>query len=205
VLTSFYRDGADNAELLTRDLGLALAQLVDGGKAPAPRVAPRGVALLASAVGNDPEDWPAWEAQAQLLTALGRRGEALADCQRVLAGAPRRETALADGAALARQLGQRDLAIDYWRRASAVNPWAPEYRGGLATLLAAKEAWDEVRPVCREWLRLDPASVEARMLWVTALLRAGRKDEARAEFDKVKALRPPNFAKLQAWFARESR
>jgi tetratricopeptide (TPR) repeat protein len=153
------------------------------------------VALLASAVGNDPEDWPAWEAQAQLLTALGRRGEALADCQRVLAGAPRRETALADGAALARQLGQRDLAIDYWRRASAVNPWAPEYRGGLATLLAAKEAWDEVRP----------ASVEARMLWVTALLRAGRKDEARAEFDKVKALRPPNFAKLQAWFARESR
>ena len=79
------------------------------------------------------------------------------------------------------------------------------YRGGLAALLAEKEKWDEFRPVCRDWLRLDPASVEARVLWVTLLLRTGRKEEARKEFENVKALHPQDIDRLQAWIDRESK
>jgi hypothetical protein len=204
ALVPFCREGTDESDLLTRDLALAMTRLAEGGKAPAPQLAERVVALLDSAVANDPEDWPAWEARAWWLRVLERDNEALNDYQTVLAGAPRREVALMEAAALAQALRQRDLAIDFWRRAAAVNPWMPRYRGGLATLLAEKEAWDEFQPVCQDWLRLDPASVEARVLWVKWLLHAGRKDEARAEFDKIKALRPPNLEKIVAWFDRAS-
>ncbi len=205
LLEPFYRGGADDPELMTRDLGLALARLADDNKEPGPRVAPLAVPLLESAVANDPEDWLAWEAKARLLEAVGRRSEALAAYQTVTVGAPKREVALADGAALARALGQGGLALDLWQRAIEVNPWMARYRGGLAALLAEKEKWDEFRPVCRDWLRLDPASVEARVLWVTLLLRTGRKEEARKEFENVKALHPQDIDRLQAWIDRESK
>jgi hypothetical protein len=205
ALTPFSRDGADATDLATRDLGLALARLVERGKLPGPRTAPRVVALLEPAVANDPEDWPAREAQARALRALGRDRPALTAYQAVLAGAPRRETALAEGAALAQEVGEGELALDWWRRAVAVNPWMPAYRGGLARSLAKKEAWDELGAVCRDWLRLDPASTEARALGVMALLHTGRKDEARAEFARIEALRPPDLDELRRWFAREAK
>jgi hypothetical protein len=102
-------------------------------------------------------------------------------------------------------VGEPDLAIDYWRRAAEANPWMASYRRELAVLLAQKDAWDQVGAVCRAWLDLDPSSVEARRLWISSLFRAGKKDEARAEFEKVKALRPPDLEKLQGWFEQEAK
>src|SRR5262249_18051261 len=150
------------------------------GKVAPQTFAGRALGLLEAACARDPEDWEAWEAKANALWALGRRGEALTTLQTVLAAAPRREGALVRAAGLAQDLGQTEAALDYWRRAADVNPWQASYRQSLCQLLARKGAWDELRPQCEAWLRLDPASTDARQTWVTYLLRAGRKDEARA-------------------------
>jgi len=123
----------------------------------------------------------------------------------VLTAAPRREGALVRAATLAQEQNQAEAAIDFWRRAAEVNPWQPSYRQSLCQLLARKGAWGDLRPQCEAWLRLDPASTDARQTWVTYLLRTGRKNEARAEFAKLRALRPPNLGQLQAWFDEESK
>ena len=92
-------------------------------------------------------------------------------------------------AVLAETLELADKALGYWRRCVTANPWLPLYRRHLALALMRKKAWDEVRPQTRAWLRLDPGSTEARMLWTTCLLREGRKTEA-AEVARIEALRP---------------
>src|SRR5262249_43070097 len=153
----------------------------------------------------DPEDWDAWLAKAQALRAQGRRSEAIAALEAVLAKEPRREMALTSAASLAQDLGQVDAAVDYWRRAVAVNPWAANYRRSLCLLLARKGAWEERRADAEAWLRLDPASIDARQTWVGCLLHTGHKDEGRAEFDKIRALHPANFDKVQAWYDAESK
>ena len=53
--------------------------------------------------------------------------------------------------------------------------------------------------------RLDPANMDARVLWVSCLLRTGDKAAARAEFAKIERLRPPDLPVLQARFAVEWR
>jgi Flp pilus assembly protein TadD len=191
-----------------RDLGIALTNdLVQGliqGKAPPPE-ARWAVGLLEASVRHDPEDLPAWEAKARVLTLADRKAEALAAYEAVLAKAPHREVSLAGAAMLARDLQQVEAALSYGRRAVAENPWQPKYHADLAQLLADRKAWDEARPHCEAWVRLDPGSIEARMLWVRCLLQNGDKDRARAEFAKIERLRPANLPLLQARFAVEAR
>jgi tetratricopeptide (TPR) repeat protein len=100
---------------------------------------------------------------------------------------------------------QLEPAIAYWRRAIDMNPWMPQYRQNLALLLEHKRAWEEVRPECQAWLRLDPASVDARRLWAACLLKEGKKAEARAEFARIEQLNPPNLRELNAWFTEQMR
>jgi hypothetical protein len=189
-----------------RDLGIALlGPLAETGKVTPQAYSGPALRMLEAAVTRDPKDWAAWEAKANALWAQGRRAEALAAFQTLLAAAPRREVALSRAAALAQDLNQLEPALDYWRRAVEVNPWVANYRQPLCLLLARLGAWDELRPHCEAWLRLEPASVEARQMWVTYLLRTGRKDQAREEFAKIRALRPPNLGQLQAWFDEESK
>jgi hypothetical protein len=198
--------GAPPGPELERDLGIALmGPLVERQKIDARAASALGLRLLESAVARDPDDLDAGEARANALWAQGRSGDALAALETVLAVAPRRETALARAGLFAQSANRPEAAIDYWRRAAEVNPWLAAYRRSLCGLLVHKKAWDELRPHSEAWLRLDPASVDARQTWVSYLLHAGRKDEARAEFDKVRALRPANLARLQAWFDEESK
>jgi hypothetical protein len=188
-----------------RDVGVGLmGPLTDTGKVDPVVYANVALSVLETAVVRDPEDWDAWEAKARALWARGRPGEALASLELVLAKEPRREGALAAAGALAQELGQRDLAIDYWRRAVQVNPWRAIYRQPLCALLAQKGAWEELRPHAEAWLRLDPASSEGRQTWIVYLLRTGRKDEARGAFEKLRALRPENVDKLSDWYEKES-
>jgi hypothetical protein len=190
---------------LGRDLGIALAQLGELGRIHSQAYTTLSLELLDRATARDPEDWDAWEARAVALKAQGQRRQALAALQDVLARQPHRELALARAGVLAQAVGEHDLAADYWRRATEANPWMASYRRDLATVLAQKGAWDQVGPVCRAWLDLDPSSVQGRVLLVTSLLHAGKKPEARAEFEKVRALRPPHLAQLEAWFNQESK
>jgi hypothetical protein len=209
-IVSFYRRGADaNDPDAERDLGLALVhvlvQRMVQGKDVSADVARRAAGLLEPAVRTDPDDLEAWEGKAEALALLDRGAEALATYEAVLAKAPRREVYLMGAAMLAQDHGQRAKALAYWRRAAEENPWQPYYRACLARMLAERRAWEEARPHCEAWVRLDPGSIEARVLWVRCLARSGEKARARAEFAKVERLRPSNLPQLRARFAAELR
>jgi tetratricopeptide (TPR) repeat protein len=120
--------------------------------------------LLEQAVRYDPDDLDAREAKGAALLLQRRVRESLAAFETVLAHSPRRERSLVQAARLTQQLQQRDASRRYWRQAVAVNPWMANYRQSLALLLAEQGAWEDCRRQCEVWLRLDPASGEARAL-----------------------------------------
>ena len=169
---------------LARDLGVGFAQLAAAGKGNPPRLA--GLALELLAPGDFAGDVAAQEARGHALIVLGRKDEALADFEKVLEAAPRRETALHAAALLAQGAGQRDKTLAYWRRLVEVNPWQADYRANLATVLAHARDWPEAHEHCRAWVRLDPGSRPARELWVRCLRQKGDREAARAQ---EKALR----------------
>src|SRR5262249_33691392 len=190
AIVPFYRQGpnANDADA-DRDLGIALVhvmvQSITQRKAPPAGATAQAVDLLTGAARNDPGDLPACEAQAESLALLDRQPEALAAYEKILAKAPHRETALTGAAMLAQKQQQLDLALSCWRRAVAEDPWQPYYRESLAKMLVEQKAWEDARPHAEAWVHLDPASVEARVLWVTCLARSGDKVAARAEFAKI--------------------
>src|SRR5262249_45675105 len=124
-IAPFYRPGAGDGGA-GRDLGIALphvmAQSLVRRQPPPARVGRQAVDLLEAAVRDDPEDVPAREALAEALALVNRPAESLAAYEAVLAGAPRREGSLMGAAMLAQSLQRREEALDYWRRAAAVNP-----------------------------------------------------------------------------------
>jgi tetratricopeptide (TPR) repeat protein len=187
-----------------RDLGIALIQASSGSLVPASRGAVQAQFLLDRAQVA-PDDSDAWEAEGYALLLQHNGAGARAAFDQSLSVRPERERALAGAAEAAGQEGQVEKAIDYWRRAVKVNPWMPIYRRQLALLLMRKQLWDEVRSTCQAWMRLDPGSTEARMLWVTCLASAGEKDKAREEFTHIEALQPPNLDQLRALFAQQMR
>jgi tetratricopeptide (TPR) repeat protein len=209
-IISFYRKDSDrNDKEAERDLGIALAHVMVQGltqrKALSAHSSEQAAGLLDAAARNDPEDMVAWEAKAEMLALLNRQGEALDTYETILAKAPHREASLMGAAMLAQSRQKRGPALAYWRRAVAANPWQPYYRASLAQMLADQNAWDEARPQCEAWLRLDPGNIDARVLWVRCLLKTGDTAEAKLEFAKIERLRPPNLPQLQARFAVESR
>ncbi len=189
---------------LPRDLGLAYVRLFTTSKA---RPSPKDeeiVRWLDSAAANDPDDVEVLESKAMALSLFQRPTEALAAFQAVLDRAPRREAALAGAAHLAQQQKRFDLASAYWRRAVVENPHEAGYRSRLTRLLADQKDWTAARPHCEAWLRLDPSDLDARFLWVRCLLHTGDKEAGRAEFERIKRLRPPNLPFLEARFAVEA-
>jgi tetratricopeptide (TPR) repeat protein len=183
---------------------VALVELALGGEAPESALRP-ALGALEAACRRDRDDGRAGEARGQALMLLGRRAEALAAFEAVLARAPERELALAGAAAVAEALGRAEDALGYWRRVVAADPWAPKYRRWLALLLVRRRAWGEAEPACRAWVRLDPTGAEARAALVECLLAAGRTRAARAEFARVEALAPPNLREPQIRLGRRLR
>jgi tetratricopeptide (TPR) repeat protein len=184
---------------------VALERLALGGDGAADRALRHVLPVLESACGRDPDDFPAGEARGYALALQERPAEALAAFEAVLARAPGRELALVGAATAAEALRRTDAALAYWRRAAAANPWASGYRHSLTLLLVKKGAWNEARPECEAWLRLDPLSAEARAARLTCLLAAGDKAEARAEFARIEALAPPNLPELRIRFEKKLR
>jgi Tfp pilus assembly protein PilF len=206
ALLDFYRGAPDLKDKEhARDLGMAIYQLTLHGM---PLTGPDGefaIGLLNKSLRDCPGDLDAWEAKGKILQTLRRPTAALDAFESLLKQAPRHEGALVTLGTINRDLRRPDAALAYWRRAVEVNPWVPEYQKNLVLHLADCNAWKELSPHCQKWLQLDPASPEARQLWVQCLIKKGRRDEARAEFAKIRALRPPNLGKLEAWFAEQMR
>jgi hypothetical protein len=186
----FYRGSSTPGRLEPdRDLGIALASLAAGSTNDPSRFARRAVELLEASLTAFPDDVPAWEARGQALAMLNRLPEALAAFEGALARSPHRELSLHGAALTAQKTGDRDKALSYWRRAVAVDPSAADYRGNLAQLLVHTRAWEEARPHAEAWLRLDPASLEARRLHEHFLRRDGDREGAQAERERIERLR----------------
>lgn len=205
-LMDFYR-GAPNLEdrEMARDLGVGLYQLTLSGLPLTEEEGEFASGLLSEALRDCPDDLAAWEAKGKILQSVGRPVAAIDAFEALLKRAPRHEGALVTLGAIDRDMGHADVALAYWRRAVAVNPWVAEYRKNLVFLLADCNAWEELGPHCQKWLELDPASVEARQIWVQFLIESGRKTEAEADFAKIRALRPPNLHVLEVWFDQQMR
>jgi predicted CXXCH cytochrome family protein len=204
-LRPFYpeRDRPDDKEY-KRDLGIGLVHTL-GLRPDMQRTAAQAIPLLDEALRRWPDDVELLQSKANALHAYGHGAEALAAFEKVLALEPERESALVSAARLSYRPRQPDIALAYWRRAVAVNPWAPDYRANLVSLLAAKGDWDEVRVHSQAWMRLDPGSIDARKAWIRGLIKAGKKDEARKEFEVIEALDPNNAGTHRDWFEYQMR
>jgi predicted CXXCH cytochrome family protein len=152
-----------------------------------------------------PDDVPTLEAKAYALAMLDRRGEQLELCERILREAPRREQTLVAAATSARRLGKQQAAVEYWRRAIAVNPGSIEYHAQLANVYADLKEWSKALAECRMVLRRYPGNIEARIVMVRRHLENGDAAAARSEFEQVLALKPPNEDLLRRWFQKMNR
>jgi len=187
-----------------RDLGLALVQLARDKQEHLDAL-PLALHLLEDALAEHPRDLGVWEAKATCLLLLGQRlPEALAACERVLAAAPEDEVALKLAGLVSLQLEEYETAQGYWRRAMTLNPWMAEYRANFALALSRTGQWEEALRTCRKALDLDPFNAQARTLLAVCLHRQGDKSGALAEFDKVRALQPPDLDMLWEQFRRET-
>ncbi len=205
-LAPFHPDlAAPDDEEVSRGLGIALTETADSQpEGRARQLAGWALPLLESALAAEPEDPPAWEARGNALWFLGRREEALAAYETALGQAPRRETCLAQAAALAQRLN-RPAARAYAERAVAVNPWNASYHLELAKVHARGRDWHAAAAEAGRALRLNPAHLPARSLLVTCYAQLGERGRAEAEFQTLAGLSPPGRQEtLRRWFAEQS-
>jgi tetratricopeptide (TPR) repeat protein len=188
----------------SRDMGIGMVRLLAEKQLPAWQIDP-AIQLLDEAVRRCPDDLPAWEEKAKALTLEGRKGEALLALETILAREPRREISLMLAASLAQAMEKEDDAARYWKRAVDINPWAPEYRGALSTLLAGRQDWKDAQVQCAAWLRLDPGNMEARQLWIMCLAKEGKRTQALAELLRIEPLRPSHLKELKKLLADRGR
>jgi hypothetical protein len=199
-LVHFHRDLAGPDEDISRDLGLALSELGKTYPQLAGHVNPIALPLLEAAVRAALDDVLAWEAKGFALWQLDRKPEALAALQTALAQAPERELTLSYLAVLAASIGRHEDAIAYWQRAIVVNPLYSQYHIRLATLLADRREWQKALEEARAGCNLRPAALDVRLLLITCMIRNGQPAQARAEFNKLLAIRPDDREKLLRWF-----
>src|SRR5439155_1671874 len=81
-----------------------------------------------------------------------------------------------------------------------VNPYTWQSHGFLAQTLAQREQWGRAVEECRASLRLNPFETRTRMLLIDCLIRAGEKQQARAEFETLSAANPSERERLRRWF-----
>jgi len=188
-----------------RDLGIALMDRFK--RIPPPMQLRQGqLALprLQAAVRADPDDLDALDAKARAHWAVGEISAAAAAFDDVLTRSPRREVTLSLAAALAIERARWETAVSYLDRAIVVNPWRHELRLALGEAHAALADWPAAFTAGRDAVRLNPAGWQGRKLLVACYLATGKPDEARAEFQRLLALHPPDEESLRRWFAQQS-
>jgi tetratricopeptide (TPR) repeat protein len=203
---NFYQDrfpqGDPQAE---RSLGVGLVKMMNAGMLQPDRQGERALRLLELSLAFSPQDAELRASKAQLLLLLGRHSEALAEARVALAKRPEDWRLLAWAASAAQAEGKTDLALDYWNRAVAINPFVPDYQVSLVALLIRTGQLDAARARCEKLLRLDPFNVSGRQAWVGFLLQQGQKAEAQRAFDVIRRLAPPDLAGREEWFRQQQR
>jgi tetratricopeptide (TPR) repeat protein len=179
-----------------RDLAVALVRAASHGQLSPYQTGAQALVLLGPALNDHPDDLEAWIARGWALMLTGDSLGGVAAFDEVLRRVPEHERALVGAATLAESVLNPNAALAYWRKAVGMNPWMGAYRQKLALLCSQQQLWEEGRRECQAWLRLEPDRIQARMLWIRYLLHDGKKDDARAEFTRIEALRP---ADLERW------
>jgi predicted CXXCH cytochrome family protein len=163
------------------------------------------IELLDQALARWPDDLVALRHKGQALVLLGRPKEGLHIYDTLLKAAPNYEKALDERVSLALELEDREGALAAAAQAVGVNPWSAEFHERLAYYELQDENWTEARHQAAEALRLNPFLSSARMFWITCLLHANDHERARAEFQRLLALKPTDQESLRLWFTRQVR
>jgi hypothetical protein len=148
--------------------------------------------LLDQSLRRWPDDLDALERRAYVYGCLGRFPEALADTEAVLERSPDRQASLLQAARFSAELGRGEEALAHVQRALAISPSASMPHVVRAQIYHARGEFAKEANDWRAALRYNPTHVRSRFYLVAALARSGDKKEARAEFDKLMALNPPD-------------
>ena len=200
--------GPREIEGLNRELGSALTFEAEWLKDAAmrKRLAYLALALLDRAGAERPDDLFLERMRARATAIQGKLAEAIKLDERVLQSAPDYEQVIDERVQYAIELGELRPAMEYARRAVAMNPWSAGLHERLAHLEMREKHWEAAIRESHEALRLDPFRRFARMFLIQCLLHTDN-DAARAreEFELLTGLFPGEKASLQAWFANEQK
>ena len=81
-------------------------------------------------------------------------------------------------------------SLDYYRRASEIQPDAPEYALGYAAALVQARRFPEAAGILRQVVKLNPDNYAARANLATALYEAKRYQEAIPEYEWIVTAKP---------------
>ncbi|MFO0909990.1 MAG: tetratricopeptide repeat protein [Isosphaeraceae bacterium] len=190
-----------------RDMGVALSTagwfVRSSARSEATQLGQRAIPLLEPAVMRDPGDVPAREALGVARALSGQFDAALKAFEEVTQRVPGQESSLRSQALLLTDLNRPAEAARVWRQAIALDPWRSDYHAGLALTAYRSSDWASAVNACRSGLKRNPARTELRSLLVQALLRAGKPDEADAEFAHVLSLNRAGREVWIDWYSRE--
>ena len=173
-----------------RDLGIALAILVDRFPALGPEVAASAFQRLSAAVERHPSDAAAWESIIRLRIGTSDLPEAIKAAEMAIAHGPNRELTLALAATAALRGRRFLLAREYAQRAVDTNPGAHEHQDLLAKVLIELEHYAEAEAITTAVLKRTPNFAAAHLTRAVSLFKQGRAREAQEEMASAISINP---------------
>ena len=120
----------------------------------------------------------------------GRLQDAEHIYRQILRADPNHADALQLLGAIATQVGNHEVAVDFITRAIEVNPDAPNFHSNLAVAYRALEKLDEAEAAIRRALQLEPDYAEAHFNLANTLQAKGKLDEAAASYRQALRVKP---------------
>lgn len=120
----------------------------------------------------------------------GQRAQAESLCQQVLAQNPNHDVALQLSGVMAMQDRRLDVAVEYLRRATVLQPEMPEYHGNLGNALKDQGNLEEAVVCYRRVLQLKPNFAEAYNNLGVALQSQGKTKDAIHCYQQALQLKP---------------
>jgi tetratricopeptide (TPR) repeat protein len=155
---------------------------------------------LQEVVRRNPAREEAWSTLAYLLAQKGEVSEAIPAFEKALALKPD-DASLAFNAAFAMQrAGDHARAIALLQRAIDFDPKLDRAWYGLGLSLAHDARYEEAALKFREAARLQPLNPYAGYQLAAVLFKLGRRDEMRAEYERVKGFDPKVSALMRREF-----
>lgn len=120
----------------------------------------------------------------------GRLQEAEALYRQILQAQPNHPGAHHLLGMIAYQVGKHDIAVEYVKRAIALNPAVAEFHNNLGTVYLDTDRIEAARPHLATALQLQPDYVEARYNMGNLLRNEGKFEEAVAQYRQALKLKP---------------